>query len=609
LIYNNLLYLLVVVLILSTGSVPKQPSLPLVDGLLFFLLKAFVYHALLSRAHRGTRSKNSRAYFATEQHFSILAVLSLAVDVYLLDCKYYFAHIPLAAQLPVLTDLAGISLFFCYLAMLWARARRSYLIVFERFYTAKAFILSNLKTNLPLILPWLLLSLLLDILQLIPLPSPWRLQLSQWGEQAILLFFFVLLAAVFPALIRRLWGCTPLPAGSFRSQIERFCHQQNFAYTEIMLWPLFEGRALTAGVMGISKKLRYLLVTPVLLETLTTDELEAVMAHEIGHVKKYHLQLYLVLFLGFSLLIGMIADPLLYLLLSSNLFYKITSFTHTDAEAALAFWGTVPLLLIMILYFRYVFGFFMRNFERQADLHVFTATGNSEPLVQSLEKIGWLSGNIRDLPSWHHFGIGQRVDFLNRCRINPGLIKWHDLKIYGALLLYLVVLGGSAGLLQIMPMDILKANSANKFVEAVLKQKIRQEPDNALWYRLMGDLKQENKQDAEARSAYEKALTLKPTNPEIMNNLAWLLVMSEKQDVREPATALRLAQTAADIEPAGYILDTLATAYWVNGFIKEAIATEQEAAARDPANRQYYRQQIEAFTTNNPPPRPTQGDQ
>ena len=104
--------------------------------------------------------------------------------------------------------------------------------------------------------------------------------------------------------------------------------------------------------MGISKRFRYLLITPALLSTLNTAELEAVLAHEIGHVKKYHLQLYLVLFLGFGILLSLIANPVLYLLLNTNFFYKLISLTNGEPGAAQAFWGTAPLFFIMIIYFR-----------------------------------------------------------------------------------------------------------------------------------------------------------------------------------------------------------------------------------------------------------------
>ncbi|MCW5214429.1 hypothetical protein VU13_03840 [Desulfobulbus sp. US5] len=38
--------------------------------------------------------------------------------------------------------------------------------------------------------------------------------------------------------------------GPLRHGIERFCRNQNFS-SEILYWPLFEGKMITAGVMGI----------------------------------------------------------------------------------------------------------------------------------------------------------------------------------------------------------------------------------------------------------------------------------------------------------------------------------------------------------------------
>jgi len=596
-IYNNLLYFLVIILIFSTSSVPESPQLSLSSALPLFLIKALAFQRWVMHAHGGSRVANDSTYFATEQKFIIVAILFFSFDIYLLDAKYYLARLPLAGHLPVLINFGGLALFFLYLCLLWNAARPSYHHVFAlepaRHYTTTGFLAYNIKANLPIILPWLFITLLLDLFQLIPLPFIERLPLSRWAEPLAFLLFFLVLAITFPALVKRLWNCTPMPVGPVRSHIEEFCRQQGFA-SEILLWPLFEGRVLTAGVMGISKRLRYLLITPALLHTLSRDELEGVLAHEIGHVKKYHLQLYLVLFLGFGLLLSLIANPLLYLLLNTNIFYKLISIADNDLGAAITFWGTVPLFAIMIVYFRYIFGFFMRNFERQADLHVFEAMGDSGPLIRSFEKLGMLTGK-RDTPSWHHFGIGQRIDYLKKCATNRGLIKRHDRKVFISLLLYVLLFTSSAAILQTMPTDLYESGAEDRFAEAVLQQKIRQEPTKAFWYRLLGDLQQERKKDAEAMGAYSKALSLEPSNPEIMNNYAWLLLETEAKELRNPVKALSLALAAANRHPTGYILDTLATAYWANGAIEEAVATEKQAIIKDPAQQGYYLQQIEKF--------------
>jgi tetratricopeptide (TPR) repeat protein len=252
----------------------------------------------------------------------------------------------------------------------------------------------------------------------------------------------------------------------------------------------------------------------------------------------------------------------------------------------------------MLVYFRYVFGFFMRNFERQADAQVFKLLGDSTPLISSLEKIGWLSGNIRDKPSWHHFGIGQRVDFLEKCSKDKSLIARHDRKLYGSLILFLALLAFSGGIISNMPMELNeKANI--KFVEAVLQQKSHREPDKAIWHRLTGDLKQELGKDAESLAAYEKSLTLEPDNPETLNNLAWLLITTSDPAISDTERALILALQASLLRPtAGYIMDTLAATYWANNMLEKALETEDRAIGHDPANRIFYRRQMDFFYDN-----------
>jgi Zn-dependent protease with chaperone function len=598
LIYNNLLYLITVIIIFSTGSAPDTPQIPFTAALIIFLAKGGAYHYLVRRAHSRGRVSNDKQYFSIEQKFSLLAIFIFAIDVYLLDIKYYLSALTLNGNLPVLLSLGGMALFFFYLSLLWLAARKNYRQIFDRHYSAKEFVINNIKFNLPIVLPWFIINFIADFLKILPFPLARTIASSEWGESILFLLFFLLLAVIFPVLIKNLWNCQTMPDGPVRAHMEEFCRQQKFRYTDIMLWPLYEGKMITAGVMGLSKRYRYLLITPALLEALTPYEMEAVLAHEIGHVKKYHLQLYLLLFLGFSLVVSLVASPLLYLLLNSDFFYYIINATRIDPETALTFWGAAPVFIIMLIYFRYVFGYFMRNFERQADAQVFKVLGDSTPLISSLEKIGWLSGNIRDKPSWHHFGIGQRVDFLERCSRDSSLIARHDRKLYGSLILFIVLLAFSGGIFWNMPLEL--DDDANiKFVEAVLQQKVHREPDKAIWHRLTGDLKQELGQDAASRAAYEKALTLEPGNPDILNNLAWLLITSSDPAVPDPDRALFLSKQAASLQPtAGYILDTLAAAYWANNMLVKALETEDKAIGHDPVNHIFYRRQMEFFLKN-----------
>ena len=594
-IYNNLIYLLVVILILTTSSTPEKTQLPLLYAAIIFAAKGFAFQQISHHLFNRRPIRKAADYFAAEQKLSILAIIFMAIDVYLLECLYYFSKVPFTTMVPSLINVFGIILFFAYLTLIWVTALPKYGRIFGRKQSTPSFIAANLKINLAIILPWLLLTLSSDLLQLLPLPTINNFLGSPLGEPALLLVFFAVLVIGIPAIIVRLWNCTPLPPGETRTMIEDFCQQQNLRFKEIMTWPLFEGQMLTAGVMGLNRHFRYLLVTPALIQTMTTEEIKAVMAHEIGHVKRYHLQLYLVLFLGFGMLAQLSTSPLLALLLNSDIFYQAVSFTGKSPDTILTFASTVTMLIFMLVYFRIIFGFFMRNFERQADLCAMTTMGDAAPLIQVFEKIAWLSGKIRDLPSWHHFGIGERIDFLSKCQQDNLQIARHHRKVHLALALYLIVIISGALLIWQLPQDFLGDAPKIKFAQALIQEKIKQEPEQARWPQLLADLQQSRGHYRQAIMAYEQAITLAPTNAETLNNLAWLLLTAQESKLLNPPRALTLAKSAAALSTSPHILDTLATAYWANDMRPEAIARGEQALSLTRKNHKFYRDQIDRF--------------
>jgi Zn-dependent protease with chaperone function len=594
--YNNLLYFLTAIFLFSMNTAPETPWLPGWGAIVFFVLSLITYERLARIIHRQAGS--SAAYFKAERKASIAAILFFGLATYVCDFKYYLSVLPWAKVLPSLVNVAGLCLFLLYLALMWKVARSNYQRVFGRTYSAGTFIVSNIKVNLPIVLPWVLLSLCYDLMALLPWPALQGFLPTAWGNFLfyVLFLFFVLL--VFPPLVRRLWGCVRMPAGPLRDQLIDFCLRQNFS-TELYLWPLFEGRALTAGVIGVVPGLRYVLITPGLIEALTLVELEAVMAHEIGHVRKKHLLLYLVLIAGFSLVVGLYTDPLTFFLLSRDFFYTLLRWSGMSPEALLIACVAISLLVIMLLYFRYLFGYFSRNFERQADLHVFSAIGSSHALISALEKIALLSGKSRDEPSWHHFGIGERVAYLEKCEQDPQEQSRQGRKVLFSLLAYLLVLAAAVGWAQYMPTEGLARQYEEKYIETVLWKKVQQEPDKALWLQMAGDLMQHKKMERKALDVYEQAMAFTPVSPDLMNNLAWLLLTSEDLELRDPQRALTLARSAVRLKPVGAFYDTLGLAFWANGLVAEAVAAEEEAVLADPAAREYYQQQIERFLSTN----------
>ena len=349
--------------------------------------------------------------------------------------------------------------------------------------------------------------------------------------------------------------------------------------------------------MGLVPGLRYILLTPAIMEAMSMAELEAVMAHEIGHVKKKHLLLYVLLIGGFSVMAGFLAEPILYLFLSTDWVYSLMARGTLSPDTLLGLVSGLPILVLLLVYFRFVFGYFIRNFERQADLYVFKVLGSSRALISAFDKITLTSGQSPEKKNWHHFGIAERIDYLELCEREPVWIGRQDRKVMRSLVAYVLILATAATLMQKVPTEELARNYEGQYIEKVLMPQVQGIDDPALWFLLLGDLLFSKKLEQRALTAYNKALGYGPDNPEVLNNLAWLLLTSKDPALRDPSRALALARDAVKRLPRPHALDTLATAYWANGLIDEAITLEMRAMKRDPSQAKFYQEQLERFRT------------
>ncbi len=593
-IYNNLLYFLAAIFTFSMATIPAKPALSVYYALPAFILLFLAFDRVVALLFKRADNSQAGGYFRAEKQSSITALLLYALMTFGLDLKYFLAFLSLGDTIPALVNIGGMFVFLLLLVVVWRRARKTYELVFSRRYRPLGFILSNIKANLPIVIPWMVLTLCYDLIKYIPWPWLQEVNASAWGDILFFGTFLVFIFIFFPPLVRRLWGCRKLEEGPLREHLQRFCESQNFS-AKLYIWPLFEGRVITAGVMGVIPGLRYILITPALLETMTIDELDSVMAHEIGHVKRFHLILYVFLIGGFILATGFLAEPLYYIFFSKDIFYSLVSSTGFSPEVMRNIVVAVPSLLFLLLYFRYIFGYFMRNFERQADLHVFPVLGNSKAIISAFEKIAILSGNIRNQPSWHHFGIGQRVDFLKKCESNPNEISKHHRKVTLSLVTFIAAIILALVTARGFSYDEAIELYDEKYTRADLLYGAAQEKNPAHWLFFAGNYLLEHKLEKRAAIAFELALEKESGQPDLLNNYSWLLLTSVDTTLRDPKKALTLARSAALLKPSGYILDTLATAWWANGFVQEAIKVAKEALYLDPENADYYQAQILRF--------------
>ena len=91
-----------------------------------------------------------------------------------------------------------------------------------------------------------------------------------------------------PLLIVRLWHTRSLPSGEIRETLSAMCRRAGVKVRDLLVWHS-HGGVVNAAVMGLVAPLRFVLLSDGLLDQLERPHVEAVMAHELGHVKKKHM--------------------------------------------------------------------------------------------------------------------------------------------------------------------------------------------------------------------------------------------------------------------------------------------------------------------------------
>ena len=601
--FGNFIYFILVLLIYLTYQPAEETNFSGLESIsLFILLTLFFFYLTRQQFKRVEKFSGNIGFSLLDNKFqatllrqSIIAILLFAIDIYGLNLPNFLAHLDLFAAIPTLQALLFLGLFIGYLAIVWFTAHPAYQKLYRTDLSRKSYVVSNITFSIPVLIPWLCLSGIADILNVLPFQLPKEFLATSEGQAFYFFFFLVVIAILGPWMMQKFWRCKPLEEGGHRSRIASLCQRADMMYADILYWPIFGGRMLTAGVMGLIKRFRYILVTPSLLKLLEPEEVDAVIAHEIGHIKKYHLVFYLLFFVGYLLLSFVTFDVIVYAILFADPVYWLVNqsgFRQTTVVSAIF---SIVTITVFLIYFRFIFGYYMRNFERQADTFVYTLFDTARPLISTLEKISATSGQSPDRPNWHHFSISERMDYLFKCEGNSTWIARHDRKVKKSIIIYLfaMVMVGIIGYQ--LNIGSVGNRISDHFFEKVILKELENKPVDANLFNMLGDLYYNRKDYLGVRNSYEKALALEPTNPHTLNNLAWLLATCENENFRDPVRALELARRAAELEQSPHILDTLAESLFANGRALEAIEVEERALAIAKSDRSIYIKQLRRF--------------
>jgi Zn-dependent protease with chaperone function len=602
-VFANFIYFIIVLLIYATYLPPDEPNLaPLETSILFLcLIIVFAYftrmlfHRLEKRIPKDNILRVDHKINAIITQQSVMAIVLFAVDIYGLSLTCFLKNIPLFTVIPTLQALVFIGLFVFYLAIIWACAYGPYKRLYITDLSRRSYVLSNISFSIPVLFPWFLLSGIADIINALPFELPKRFLSTPEGQVIYFLFFLSTVVIIGPAMIQKFWRCKPLESGYVRSRIEKLCRRAGLEYSNILYWPIFGGRMITAGIMGLIKKFRYILITEALVRHLEPEEMDAVIAHEIGHIKRKHLHFYLVFFIGYIFLSYTIFDLLIYFIIYTDPAYRLISSAGINHDTIISAVFSLIIIIIFFIYFRYIFGYFMRNFERQADTYVYALFPSAKPLISTFKKIAATTGQPPDRPNWHHFSIKERIEYLNLCEQDKTYITRQDRKIKKSIAVYLAAIVIIGGIGYNLNYGETGKKLSKHFIEKILLREINKTPDDPHLYSNLGDLYYNINDYTETIRAYEKSIDLKPDNPHVLNNLAWLYATCDDKNLRNPERALDLALKAADLEESPHILDTLAECYYINGQLEEAVSTESYALRIAKKQRSYYENQLKKF--------------
>ncbi|NIW00255.1 peptidase, partial [Candidatus Saccharibacteria bacterium] len=81
---------------------------------------------------------------------------------------------------------------------------------------------------------------------------------------------------------------------------------------------------------------------------------------------------YLMFFVGYMLLSYVVFDLILFGIIYAEPVYWLINKTGFDQTTIFSAFFSLVIIAVFFIYFRFIFGFFMRNFERQADTYVFS---------------------------------------------------------------------------------------------------------------------------------------------------------------------------------------------------------------------------------------------
>jgi len=239
-----------------------------------------------------------------------------------------------------------------------------------------------------------------------------------WG---VIVMFQLLMSVLAPIFILPLFNkFTPIDEGDLKERLEQLAEHTGFTNAGIQVMDgSRRSKHSNAFFTGLGKG-RKIALFDTLIEQLDDDELEAVLAHEIGHFKLRHVPK----MIARSFVMTLAGLYLLNLLAQQPAFVETFGFTADGYTPAFLVFsllaGTVTFWLTPIS------SFWSRKYEYQADEFAARASEDRRPMISALRKLNRENlSNLTPHPlysgfHYDHPTLLEREFALNRIKVNSG---------------------------------------------------------------------------------------------------------------------------------------------------------------------------------------------
>ncbi|MFZ1082785.1 MAG: M48 family metallopeptidase [Candidatus Kryptoniota bacterium] len=237
---------------------------------------------------------------------------------------------------------------------------------------------------------------------LVHFPKMWWLMFA-----AFFFLFQIFVAQLFPTLILPMfYKLNPLSNDELHDRLNKLVEKFGYKMNGVFSFDLSrETRKANAALTGLGKS-RKIIISDTLLENFSNDEIEVVLAHELGHLVKHHMMKGIILSAVMSL-IGF------YIMAHIHLSYSAMMRIPVYDLAAIPFLAFVMTIFVIVA--MPLGNFYSRTIEREADIFALETTGMRNEFAESMRKLGRLNLSPENPPAWiekiffSHPSIGARI--------------------------------------------------------------------------------------------------------------------------------------------------------------------------------------------------------